>query len=77
MRTLIIKESGNKKTGPIPTTYSERKTCPPSCAHPQASALSRADQPMTPTCMHGVLPQSLQTKVDDKHLKHSQAHHKP
>jgi hypothetical protein len=33
MRTLIIKESSNKKTGPIPTTYNERSTCPPSCTH--------------------------------------------
>ena len=31
--TLIhfIRQSTNRKTGPIPTTYSERKTCPPSC----------------------------------------------
>lgn len=29
----FVKKSANSKTGPIPVTYSERKTCPPSCAH--------------------------------------------
>jgi len=29
----FIKQSKNRKTGPIPTTYSERGTCPPSCPH--------------------------------------------
>ena len=33
MPTLLIKQSSNKKTGPIPTTYADRKTCPPSCPH--------------------------------------------
>jgi hypothetical protein len=33
MRTLIIKKSSNAKTGPIPTTYNQRETCPPSCTH--------------------------------------------
>ena len=33
MKTLSIKESSNKKTGPIPTTYNQRETCPPSCTH--------------------------------------------
>ena len=33
MRTLIIKQSSTVKTGPIPTTYNERSTCPPSCTH--------------------------------------------
>lgn len=33
MRTLIIKQSSNTKTGPIPTTYNERSSCPPSCTH--------------------------------------------
>ena len=33
MRTLIIKQSSNRRTGPIPTTYAERKTCPQSCPH--------------------------------------------
>lgn len=29
----FIPKSSNRKTGPIPTTYSERETCPPSCPH--------------------------------------------
>lgn len=29
----FIRESGNRKTGPIPVTYSQRETCPPSCPH--------------------------------------------
>lgn len=29
----FIRRSDNRKTGPIPTTYSERGTCPPSCPH--------------------------------------------
>lgn len=29
----FVRKSANSKTGPIPVTYSERKTCPPSCAH--------------------------------------------
>ena len=33
MRYHFIQASSNRKTGPIPTTYSERRTCPPSCAH--------------------------------------------
>jgi len=31
MKVHFIKKSNNKKTGTIPTTYSERDTCPPSC----------------------------------------------
>lgn len=29
----FVRVSANSKTGKIPVTYSERKTCPPSCAH--------------------------------------------
>jgi hypothetical protein len=32
MRFHFIRRSDNQKTGPIPQTYSERATCPPSCA---------------------------------------------
>lgn len=35
-RYHFIRESGNRKTGPIPVTYSERATCPPSCPHYRA-----------------------------------------
>ena len=35
-RYHFIRESGNRKTGPIPVTYSERETCPPSCPHYRA-----------------------------------------
>ena len=33
MRYHFIRESSNRKTGPIPVTYSERASCPPSCLH--------------------------------------------
>lgn len=33
MHYHFIAKSSNRKTGPIPVTYSERATCPPSCAH--------------------------------------------
>jgi hypothetical protein len=33
MKYQFIKKSANSKTGPIPVTYSQRETCPPSCAH--------------------------------------------
>jgi hypothetical protein len=36
MKYHFIKQSSNSKTGPIPTTYSERETCPPSCPHYRA-----------------------------------------
>ena len=29
----FIAKSSNRKTGPIPVTYTERDSCPPSCAH--------------------------------------------
>lgn len=32
-RYHFVKVSANSKTGPIPVTYSERETCPPSCPH--------------------------------------------
>jgi len=32
MKTLFVLKSGNSKVGPIPVTYRERKSCPPSCA---------------------------------------------
>lgn len=33
MNYLYVRKSSNKKTGPIPQTYSQRETCPPSCSH--------------------------------------------
>lgn len=36
MRYHFIRASGNRKTGAIPVTYSERATCPPSCPHYRA-----------------------------------------
>ena len=36
MQIHFVKESSNSKTGPIPVTYSERGTCPPSCPHYRA-----------------------------------------
>jgi hypothetical protein len=36
MKYHFIKASANRKTGAIPTTYSQRETCPPSCAHYRA-----------------------------------------
>jgi hypothetical protein len=33
MNIHFIPKSSNRKTGAIPTTYSDRKTCPPSCPH--------------------------------------------
>ena len=35
-RYHFIPRSDNRKTGPIPTVYSERNTCPPSCVHYRA-----------------------------------------
>jgi hypothetical protein len=32
----FVTVSANRKTGPIPVTYSERDTCPPSCPHYRA-----------------------------------------
>ena len=36
MKYHYIKKSANSKTGPIPVTYSQRETCPPSCPHYRA-----------------------------------------
>lgn len=36
MKYHFIRESSNSKTGPIPTTYTERASCPPSCPHYRA-----------------------------------------
>ena len=36
MKYHFIPQSSNRKTGPIPVTYSERATCPPSCPHYRA-----------------------------------------
>ena len=33
MKFQSVKQSANMKTGPIPVTYSQRDTCPPSCPH--------------------------------------------
>lgn len=33
MKYQAVKQSSNVKTGPIPVTYSQRETCPPSCPH--------------------------------------------
>jgi len=33
MQYTFIRASNNRKTGPIPQTYSPRASCPPSCAH--------------------------------------------
>jgi hypothetical protein len=33
MKYHFVRESGNRKTGPIPVMYSQRETCPPSCPH--------------------------------------------
>lgn len=36
MKFSFIPKSANRKTGPIPVTYSQRETCPPSCPHYRA-----------------------------------------
>lgn len=36
-RVIFVKKSANSKTGPIPVTYSQRETCPPSCPHYRAN----------------------------------------
>lgn len=36
MKYHFVRTSGNSKTGPIPVTYSQRETCPPSCPHYRA-----------------------------------------
>ena len=32
MLYTFIRNSGNRKTGPLPVTYNLRDTCPPGCA---------------------------------------------
>ena len=32
MLYTFIRNSGNRKTGPLPVTYNLRETCPPGCA---------------------------------------------
>jgi hypothetical protein len=36
MKYHFIQASNNRKTGPIPQTYTSRESCPPSCAHYRA-----------------------------------------
>ena len=36
MKIHFIPKSNNRKTGKIPVTYSDRKTCPPTCPHYEA-----------------------------------------
>ena len=36
MMYQFVAKSANSKTGPIPVTYSQRETCPPSCPHYRA-----------------------------------------
>ena len=36
MKYHFIQASSNRKTGPIPQTYTSRESCPPSCAHYRA-----------------------------------------
>jgi hypothetical protein len=33
MKALFVEKSANVKTGPIPVTYTQRESCPPSCPH--------------------------------------------
>lgn len=42
MAFQFIPISSNAKTGPIPQTYSERATCPPSCPHDRSSCYAHA-----------------------------------
>jgi len=37
MKYHFIQASNNRKTGPIPQTYTSRESCPPSCAHYRSS----------------------------------------
>lgn len=42
MRSIFVKKSANVKTGPIPVTYTERASCPPSCPHIGADCYAEA-----------------------------------
>jgi hypothetical protein len=37
MKYLFVQSSQNRKTGPIPQTYTSRDSCPPSCGHYQTT----------------------------------------
>ena len=41
-RALFVQKSSNAKTGPIPVTYSERASCPKSCAHYRSSCYAES-----------------------------------
>ena len=42
MKFQFIASSSNKKTGPMPTTYTSRDSCPPSCPHYLTSCYAEA-----------------------------------
>jgi len=42
VKALFVKKSANAKTGPIPVTYTERASCPPSCPHVGADCYAEA-----------------------------------
>lgn len=42
MKYHFIQASSNRKTGPMPTTYSSRETCPPSCPHYRSTCYAEA-----------------------------------
>ena len=42
MKFQFIASSSNKKTGPMPTTYTSRDSCPPSCPHYLADCYAEA-----------------------------------
>lgn len=42
MKIHFIKKSKNDKTGGIPVTYSDRRTCPPSCPHYEADCYAES-----------------------------------
>jgi len=42
VKALFVKRSANAKTGPIPVTYTERASCPPSCPHIGADCYAEA-----------------------------------
>ena len=41
-RALFVAVSANKKTGPIPVTYSDRESCPASCPHYQSTCYAES-----------------------------------
>ena len=42
MRAIFVQKSANVKTGPIPVTYTERDSCPPSCPHYRTDCYAEA-----------------------------------